>query len=110
MLAEPNLTAISVSRRKFLAGDKYPLPVVDSLGQVSVVYKEYGIGLAFTRVVMSEGRISLKRKSILPRKNSCTSRSWPVIALSMFMVSAPCRSIHWLFNKGALLCVHHQGL
>ena len=34
--------------------------VVDSLGQVSVTYKEYGIGLAFTPVVLSEGRISLK--------------------------------------------------
>ncbi len=39
MLAEPNLTAVAVSRQ-FLAGGKYPVSVVDSLGQVSVVYKE----------------------------------------------------------------------
>jgi pilus assembly protein CpaC len=39
------------------------VPVVDSLGQVSVTYKEYGIGIAFTPVVMSEGRISLKIES-----------------------------------------------
>jgi pilus assembly protein CpaC len=59
-LAEPNLTAVSGEPAKFLAGGEYPVPVVDSLGQVSVVYKEYGIGLAFTPVVLSEGRISLK--------------------------------------------------
>jgi pilus assembly protein CpaC len=59
-LAEPNLTAVSGEPAKFLAGGEYPVPVVDSLGQVSVTYKEYGIGLAFTPVVLSEGRISLK--------------------------------------------------
>ena len=59
-LAEPNLTAVSGEPAKFLAGGEYPVPVVDSLGQVSVAYKEYGIGLAFTPVVLSEGRISLK--------------------------------------------------
>ena len=62
-LAEPNLTAVSGEPAKFLAGGEYPIPVVDSLGQVSVVYKEYGIGLVFTPVVMSEGRISLKIES-----------------------------------------------
>jgi pilus assembly protein CpaC len=59
-LAEPNLTAVSGEPAKFLAGGEYPVPVVDSQGQVSVTYKEYGIGLAFTPVVLSEGRISLK--------------------------------------------------
>ena len=62
-LAEPNLTAVSGEPSKFLAGGEYPIPVVDSLGQVSVVYKEYGIGLAFTPVVLTEGRISLKIES-----------------------------------------------
>jgi pilus assembly protein CpaC len=62
-LAEPNLTAVSGEPAKFLAGGEYPVPVVDSLGQVSVIYKEYGIGLAFTPVVMTEGRISLKIES-----------------------------------------------
>jgi len=62
-LAEPNLTAVSGEPAKFLAGGEYPIPVVDSLGQVSVTYKEFGIGLAFTPVVLSEGRISLKIES-----------------------------------------------
>lgn len=59
-LAEPNLTAISGESAKFLAGGEYPVPVVDSQGRVSVTYKEFGVGVAFTPTVMSEGRISLK--------------------------------------------------
>ncbi|MEQ1652252.1 MAG: type II and III secretion system protein family protein [Hyphomicrobium sp.] len=59
-LAEPNLTAVSGEPAKFLAGGEYPVPVVDTLGALSVQYKEFGVGLAFTPIVLSEGRISLK--------------------------------------------------
>ena len=59
-LAEPNLTAVSGEPAKFLAGGEYPVPVVDTLGGLSVQYKEFGVGLAFTPIVLSEGRISLK--------------------------------------------------
>ncbi len=59
-LAEPNLTAVSGEPARFLAGGEFPVPVIDSLGQVSVLFKKFGIGLAFTPVVLSEGRISLK--------------------------------------------------
>ncbi len=59
-LAEPNLTAVSGEPAKFLAGGEYPVPTVDSLGALGVTYKEFGVGLAFTPVVLSEGRISLK--------------------------------------------------
>jgi pilus assembly protein CpaC len=59
-LAEPNLTAVSGETAKFLAGGEYPIPMVDSTGKLSVTFKEFGVSLAFTPVVMSEGRISLK--------------------------------------------------
>ena len=59
-LAEPNLTAVSGESAKFLAGGEYPIPVVDSDGEVSITYKEFGVGVAFTPTVLSEGRISLK--------------------------------------------------
>jgi len=59
-LAEPNLTAVSGEAAKFLAGGEYPIPVVDSDGKLSVTFKEFGIGVAFTPIVLSEGRISLK--------------------------------------------------
>jgi pilus assembly protein CpaC len=59
-LAEPNLTAVSGETAKFLAGGEYPIPVVDSQGALNVTFKEFGVGLAFTPIVMSEGRISMK--------------------------------------------------
>jgi pilus assembly protein CpaC len=59
-LAEPNLTAISGESAKFLAGGEFPIPLVDSQGQTTVTYKEFGVGIAFTPTVLSEGRISLK--------------------------------------------------
>lgn len=60
-LAEPNLTSVSGEPAKFLAGGEYPIPVSqDQNGSVTVQYKPFGVGLAFTPVVMSGGRIALK--------------------------------------------------
>lgn len=58
-LAEPNLTAVSGEAAKFIAGGEFPIPVVSTNGQTSVTFKEFGVRLAFTPVVMSEGRISM---------------------------------------------------
>jgi pilus assembly protein CpaC len=60
VLAEPNLTAISGEAAKFLAGGEFPVPVQSKDGEISVQFKPFGVGLAFTPVVMSGGRISLK--------------------------------------------------
>lgn len=59
-LAEPTLTAVSGEPANFLAGGEFPVPLVDGTGQMSVTFKQFGIGLAFTPIVLSEGRISLK--------------------------------------------------
>jgi len=61
ILAEPNLTAISGEAAKFLAGGEFPVPVgQDNQGRVTVEFKPYGVGLGFTPVVLSGGRISLR--------------------------------------------------
>jgi pilus assembly protein CpaC len=59
-LAEPTLTAISGEAAKFLAGGEFPIPVADGQGGITVIFKEFGVGVSFTPTVMSEGRISLK--------------------------------------------------
>jgi pilus assembly protein CpaC len=59
-LAEPNLTAVSGESAKFLAGGEYPVPVSADNGAIGIQFKEYGVGVAFTPTVLSEGRISLK--------------------------------------------------
>jgi pilus assembly protein CpaC len=59
-LAEPNLTALSGDTASFLAGGEYPIPVAAQYGQITVDYKKYGVGLAFTPTVLSRGLINMK--------------------------------------------------
>jgi pilus assembly protein CpaC len=60
-LAEPNMTAVSGETAKFLAGGEFPVPAgVDNQGNVTIVFKQFGVGLSFTPVVLSDRRISLQ--------------------------------------------------
>jgi len=60
-LAEPNLVAVSGETAKFLAGGEFPVPVSrDQFGNVIVDFKQFGVGLSFTPVVLSPNRISLQ--------------------------------------------------
>ena len=59
-LAEPNLTALSGETASFLAGGEFPVPVSQGLSSISVEYKQYGVGLAFTPIVLADGRISMR--------------------------------------------------
>jgi pilus assembly protein CpaC len=59
-LAEPNLAAISGEAGKFLVGGEFPVPVAQDDGKVSIEFKPFGVGLGYTPIVLSEGRISLQ--------------------------------------------------
>ena len=59
-LAEPNLVALSGDTASFLAGGEFPIPVPANLGQITIDYKHYGVGLAFTPTVLKDGVINLK--------------------------------------------------
>ena len=59
-LAEPNLTALSGETASFLAGGEFPIPVSQEQGSVTIEYKQYGVGLAFTPIVLADGRISMR--------------------------------------------------
>jgi pilus assembly protein CpaC len=59
-LAEPNLIALSGDTASFLAGGEFPIPVASNLGQVTVEFKKFGVGLAFTPTVLGDGLINLK--------------------------------------------------
>jgi pilus assembly protein CpaC len=61
ILAEPNLTAMSGETASFLAGGEFPIIIPSgSLGQTTVEFKQYGVSLAFTPVVLGDGRISMR--------------------------------------------------
>jgi pilus assembly protein CpaC len=77
-LAEPNLIALSGDTASFLAGGEFPFPVgVNAFNQVSLEFKKYGVGLAFTPTVLSNGQINLK---IVPEVSELDSTNVVTIA------------------------------
>ncbi len=58
-LAEPTLITESGQPAAFLAGGEFPVPVPQDFGTVGIEYKEFGVGLQFTPVVLAENRISI---------------------------------------------------
>ncbi|MBL4801675.1 MAG: type II and III secretion system protein family protein [Emcibacter sp.] len=84
ILAEPNLTTLSGEPASFLAGGEYPVPTLDD-GQVVIEFKEFGISLEFTPVVLSNGRINMHIKpevSQLSSNGSITLQGFNIPALS----------------------------
>lgn len=59
-LAEPRLVTISGKEASFLAGGEIPIPVPGQNGTITIEFKEFGVGLSFTPVVQSDGKISLR--------------------------------------------------
>src|SRR5204863_9835162 len=85
-LAEPNLTAVSGESASFLAGGEFPVPVAQTQGQISITFKQFGIGLNFTPVVLDQGRISLKvatEVSALSQNGAIVLQSITIPALSV---------------------------
>lgn len=58
-LAEPILTAMSGQSADFFAGGEFPVPSSVNDGEVAVEYKEFGVKLAFTPTIKSNGNIAL---------------------------------------------------
>jgi pilus assembly protein CpaC len=63
ILAEPNLIAVNGKEASFLAGGEFPFPVVQP-GQgggntVTIQFKEFGVRLKFTPLIMPNGNIHL---------------------------------------------------
>jgi pilus assembly protein CpaC len=88
ILAEPNLIAVNGKEASFLAGGQFPFPIVQP-GQgftaVTISFKEFGVKLAFTPVIMPNGNIHLKvapEVSTLDFANALTISGFTVPALS----------------------------
>jgi len=66
-LAKPNLVTLSGKEAKFLSGGEFPYPISQEDNTITVQFKEFGIGLIFTPVVVDGENISLK---VLPEVSS----------------------------------------
>ena len=53
-LAEPNLIAYNGKEASFLAGGEFPVPIVTSLGQLTIQFKEFGVRLNFTPTIAGD--------------------------------------------------------
>lgn len=84
-ISEPNLTALSGETATFLAGGEFPIPLAQALGQVTVEFKQFGVSLAYTPTVLSNGRISMRVRpevSELSSQGSITLNGFQVPALT----------------------------
>jgi len=84
VMAEPNLVAISGETANFLSGGEFPVPT-SGVDGTTVQYKNYGIGLQFTPIVLSQNRIRLtvsSEVSELSNKGAVKSDGFKIPALS----------------------------
>src|SRR2546421_8749029 len=88
ILAEPNLIAVNGKEASFLAGGEFPFPIVQpgaGFTAVSISFKEFGVRLKFTPVIMPNGNIHLRvvpEVSQLDFTNSLVVSGFTIPALS----------------------------
>lgn len=82
-ITEPNLTALSGETATFLAGGEFPIPIAQGLGQVTVEFRQFGVSLAYTPTVLSNGRISMR---VRPEVSELSTQG--AITLNGFQVPA----------------------
>jgi pilus assembly protein CpaC len=59
-LAQPNIIALSGETANFLAGGEFPVPTGTAVGgQITIEFKQFGVGLSFTPTLLEDGMINL---------------------------------------------------
>lgn len=88
ILAEPNLIAVNGKEASFLAGGEFPYPIVQpgqGFNAVTIQFREFGVKLKFTPVIMPNGSIHLQvvpEVSQLDYTNALTISGFTIPALS----------------------------
>jgi pilus assembly protein CpaC len=88
ILAEPNLIAVNGKESSFLAGGEFPYPVIQpgsGTNAVTIQFKEFGVRLKFTPLIMPNGNIHLRvapEVSALDFANGLTISGFAIPALS----------------------------
>lgn len=85
ILAEPNLTAMSGETASFLAGGEFPILVPGTNGRVTIMFKQFGVSLAFTPTILDKGRINLHVRpevSQLSNTNAVTLNTFQIPSLT----------------------------
>lgn len=77
-LAEPNLTTLSGVQASFLAGGQVPIRVSDGNGGATIQYRDFGVRLVFTPVVLDGDRIQIQLTPEVSSIGAMTAAGDPV--------------------------------
>src|SRR5439155_827783 len=81
LLAEPNLTTVSGETASFNAGGEVPIRSVNAQGEVEIVFKQFGVNLNFTPIVLDDGKIHIKLAPEVSDLTGFTAASDPELFL-----------------------------
>ncbi|MFK0690994.1 type II and III secretion system protein family protein [Mesorhizobium sp. IMUNJ 23033] len=77
-LAEPNLTTLSGETASFNAGGEVPIRSVGTNGDIQIEFKQFGVNLLFTPVVLDDGKIHMKLAPEVSDLTGFTSAGDPI--------------------------------
>jgi len=77
-LAEPNLTTLSGVKASFLAGGEVPIRTTDQNGNVALQYRQFGVLLGFTPLVLDNDRIQIHLQPEVSGLNGFTASNDPI--------------------------------
>ena len=77
-LAEPNLTTLSGVKASFLAGGEVPIRTVDQNGNTALQYRQFGVLLGFTPLVLDNDRIQIHLQPEVSGLNGFTEGNDPI--------------------------------
>ena len=82
-LAEPVLTSLSGEEARVMAGTEYPVAVTNianGVATTAVEYRDIGVSMVFTPVIVGPGRINLKVSTAVTTIESTSSSGFPVLS------------------------------
>ncbi|MER9139834.1 type II and III secretion system protein family protein [Mesorhizobium sp. M0830] len=77
-LAEPNLTTLSGEPASFNAGGEVPIRTTTKDGEVTIVFKQFGVNLLFTPVVLDDSKIHMRLAPEVSDLTGFTSAGDPI--------------------------------
>ena len=77
-LANPNLTTLSGEEASFNAGGQVPIRSITKEGQVQIEYKQFGVNLLFTPVVLDDDKIHIRLAPEVSDLTSFTTAGDPI--------------------------------
>ncbi|OGT37337.1 MAG: hypothetical protein A3F12_06155 [Gammaproteobacteria bacterium RIFCSPHIGHO2_12_FULL_38_14] len=86
VLSEPNLTALTGQTASFLVGGEFPIPVPQGNDAITIMFKKFGVSLAFTPTILENGKINLQVRpevSQLSTEGAVTTNGFVIPSLSV---------------------------